>query len=206
MLIALPFTLRYIRKLFRPLPGYRDGLFKTLLQTENDFNPIEAQAVGDQPESTGITASTGTTSPGPSPTTTMTGATHKKSDAGAIAGGVVGGFIAVCGLVVAAAYWRSGRRRISPSMVNIDEKPRPFAISNSSVLPSSYTGPGFHASVPSMPVPSTGHKLYDPNDPSTFPSSAQSRSGHSAQSSESKDAVFYQSMSPNRRPVAPEIQ
>ncbi|GLB34837.1 putative expressed protein [Lyophyllum shimeji] len=86
--------------------------------------------------------------------------------AGPIAGGVVGGvvFLALIGALVFAFYTRRRRlRRTAPSSEVNAFIPAPAPIEPA---PMSYTNTG--SPYPSVPSP----KLYDPSDPSTYPSAA----------------------------------
>jgi len=129
----------------------------------NIFNPAIASAdIG--PESTAIPqptsatntalpngSSTGLTATGP----TATGSKSKKSNAGAIAGGVVGGIAALAIIAGLAAWFVLRRRRQQKSPpIPFDEK---LMVSGSPA--------GDVPTLANTPAP----KLYDPNDPSTFP-------------------------------------
>ncbi|KAE9409550.1 hypothetical protein BT96DRAFT_984612 [Gymnopus androsaceus JB14] len=161
----------------------------------------EAQAVGDLPESSGTSIPTGSTST-PTPTPVPTPAKKSHSDVGPIAGGVVGGVIFLCLVAIVVIYLRRrrsrrrGRGKAPSSHVNSDLIPRPYPTSMSThpQTSSAFTGTGFHAS-----LPSASPKLYDPSDPSTFPSSVLTMSpspplhhGHSPQgSSETNNSTGY---------------
>ncbi|KAH9483714.1 hypothetical protein JR316_0003190 [Psilocybe cubensis] len=134
------------------------------VETADTFNPSLAQAAGG-PESTSVPQSTSATSAtsGPTPTNIQppTENSGKKSNAGAIAGGVVGGLVGIA-LLAGLVYLllRRKKRQSPPSSVH-----EPVMASQgplSSQNPMSLTG----SSYPSTPAP----KVYDPNDPSTFPS------------------------------------
>ncbi|KIK57662.1 hypothetical protein GYMLUDRAFT_61078 [Collybiopsis luxurians FD-317 M1] len=189
-------------------------------KAEDTFNPTLAQAVGDQPESTAVAPATTPTTPS---ITSSPSPTSKKSDAGVIAGSVVGGVIAGCIIVVAVLYLlrrqRHRRRRNRSHIVELDDKPRPYPIPGIPESRTSHTGTAFHASVPVSSVPSAGPRLYNPNDPTTFPNAvlsmapshsttrpAQSASGHSPQSSETGMTGFissnYHTLVPNRQPAS----
>ncbi|KAJ3783929.1 hypothetical protein GGU10DRAFT_359575 [Lentinula aff. detonsa] len=182
---------------------------------EDDFNPTEAQAVGDAPESTGTAPPTGSTSVS-TPTVTSSALNQgKKTNAGAIAGGVVGGVVVLLLAVAALLYLRRRQRhrkkRAAAANV-IDDKPRPYPVGpvSSDTID---TGTGFHASIPTMSMPSAGMRLYNPSDPSTFPPTALSTSpsppaNHSPQSSETGVTGYFSSfhnIRPNRQPGLPEL-
>ncbi|KAJ7172289.1 hypothetical protein C8R46DRAFT_143001 [Mycena filopes] len=113
----------------------------------NGFNSTVAQAQLNAPESTANSQPTTTSTPG--------GATPgKKSHAGAIAGGVVGGVVLLA-VVCIAAFWFIRRRRRN-------------------VAPSQTTPMGYNPSGDITPFSTQTHKLYNPADPSTFPSSPSS--------------------------------
>ncbi|KAF4614942.1 hypothetical protein D9613_002754 [Agrocybe pediades] len=130
--------------------------------TSDTFNATLAQAAGGV-ESTNIPAPTSSSSdmaPGGNPTGDANNGdanngASKKSNAGAIAGGVVGGLVGLAIIVCLVLWLLRRRRRAAPS--------------------SSSFGPGMMASRPmtaaSTTYPSTpAPKVYDPNDPSTYPS------------------------------------
>jgi len=117
------------------------------------FNVTLAQMQLNAPESTANPKATGTTLP-----SGLTGASSpKKSNAGAIAGGVVGGVV-LLSLVCLTAFWflRQRRKRAAPSTLM-------------------HTPMGYH---PGEITPFSSAiqtpKLYDPADPSTFPTSTSS--------------------------------
>lgn len=111
------------------------------------------------PESTGVTSPTGSSS---SSTISATSTPSKKSDAGTIAGAVIGGIALFFIAAIVAMYLRRRQRRRrgahskAPSaMVDIeDTKPRPYLTTLGS---NTNTGTEFHASIPTM---STVPKLY----------------------------------------------
>ncbi|KAF8204006.1 hypothetical protein BJ912DRAFT_1137911 [Pholiota molesta] len=125
------------------------------------FNPALAEA-DTGPESTALPQPTSATNTAvPTSSTGSNGSTatgqksKKKSNAGAIAGGVVGG-IAALAIIAGLAAWlvsRSRRQQRSPPIA-FDEK---LMVSDGS--------PNEAATLANTPAP----KLYDPNDPSTFP-------------------------------------
>ncbi|KAJ7444913.1 hypothetical protein FB451DRAFT_74230 [Mycena latifolia] len=122
--------------------------------TVNDgFNITVAQMQLDAPESTTNPKATSTTPPGAQDTTAP-----KKTNAGAIAGGVVGGVI-LLSLVCMTAFWFIRRRRKGAAPSNLMQTPM-----------------GYHPTGNITPFSSAIQtpKLYNPADPSTFPSSSSS--------------------------------
>ncbi|KAG6833684.1 hypothetical protein H0H87_002880 [Tephrocybe sp. NHM501043] len=135
-----------------------------LLQSDDTFNITAATqaAVLNAPESTAPAQVTGSTTAILSPTSTPS----SSSKAGPIAGGVVGGVVGLA-LIAALIFWWTRRRRsrTAPSAeVNYagvaPTSPPPMSY-NTSVSPSSYP-------VALMASP----RLYDPSDPSTYPTPA----------------------------------
>jgi len=127
--------------------------------TSDTFNiSLAKSATG--PESTTLPSPTGSI---PSPTTASQPA--KKSHAGAIAGGVIGGLVGLA-LIAGLAFWFLRRRRASaaPSATYdpVMTSQTPTAIATNPMN-----------SFPSTPAP----KPYDPNDPSTFPSNTNEQPG-----------------------------
>lgn len=117
---------------------------------DDAFNSTLAQENLNAPESTANSQPTGTATPGASSTSPP-----KKSNAGAIAGGVVGGFVLLAGVSIAVlCFIRRRRRGVAPS--NLVQTPM-----------------GYHSTGEITPF-STTPKLYNPADPSTFPSSPSS--------------------------------
>ncbi|KAJ3991785.1 hypothetical protein F5050DRAFT_1792536 [Lentinula boryana] len=185
---------------------------------EDDFNPTEAQAVGDAPESTGTAPPTGSTSVS-TPTVTSSALNQgKKTNAGAIAGGVVGGVVVLLLAVAALLYLRRRqrhRKKRAAAENDIDDEPRPYPVGpvSMSTLPDTIdTGTGFHASIPTMSMPSAAMKLYNPSDPSTFPPTtlSTSQANHSPQSSETGVTGYFSSSTfhdirPNQQPGLPEL-
>ncbi|KAH8099951.1 hypothetical protein BXZ70DRAFT_195533 [Cristinia sonorae] len=168
------------------------------------FNDTAAKANHDEglPESTSPSSpeSTGSTSTSTSPTSAPTGApaaaVRKVSHAGAIAGGVVGGIV---GLAIAAALalflWRRHQRRhalraapASNFILDHDEKGFPD-------IPS--TTPVSHSV--GFPV---SNKLYDPNDPTTFPPTEPEATltSTTAVASTNQSMIYSRSDSPFGRP------
>ncbi|RDB21554.1 hypothetical protein Hypma_011740 [Hypsizygus marmoreus] len=132
------------------------------------FNTATAFGALDFPESSAIPQSTGTSTSSitglPAPTQTTSSGSSK---AGPIAGGVVGGVVFLA-IVAAGLFWWIRRRRnvrTAPSaMVNTGYSAPPAA------PPATTTPMSFTSAQPltTMPAP----RLYDPSDPSTYPSTA----------------------------------
>ncbi|KAF7363632.1 hypothetical protein MSAN_01020300 [Mycena sanguinolenta] len=115
--------------------------------TGGTFNSTLAQLNLNAPESTANSQPTSATLPPGSSNTSS----PKKSKAGPIAGGVVGGVVFIC-LVCIAAFWFIRRRHRGVALV-----PTPI---------------GYYSDITfsSLQTP----KLYNPSDPSTFPSPSAS--------------------------------
>ncbi|KAK7045953.1 hypothetical protein VNI00_006948 [Paramarasmius palmivorus] len=118
------------------------------------------------PEATPTTSATGPDNTGGS-TGGSTGSS-KKTNVGAIAGGVVGGvvFLALVGGVIAFILWRRSKRNKTPpsQMTGINN--------NVSQYGSPYTpGAGAATTLPYTPTSPNppSEKVYNPNDPATFP-------------------------------------
>ncbi|KAJ7097753.1 hypothetical protein B0H15DRAFT_822516 [Mycena belliarum] len=120
----------------------------------NGFNITVAQMQLNAPESTANPKATSTTLP-PSP---IDSSSPKKSHAGAIAGGVVGGVVFIF-MICMAAFWFIRRSRKGNA-------------------PSNFVQPtmAYHHTGDATPFSSAIQtpKLYNPADPSTFPSSPSS--------------------------------
>ncbi|KAI0246197.1 hypothetical protein BJV78DRAFT_1286662 [Lactifluus subvellereus] len=137
---------------------------------ENSWNNNKSFAVGDSPEiapGTVISPSNASsTSPTPTPTlpTPSPTPTHSSSsNAGAIAGGVVGG-VAAIGVAGLAIFWLRRKRPQAPSAAfMVDGAPQPLRLRP----PGSDDGTYGPSSMPGTPA--TPMKFYDPNDPTTFP-------------------------------------
>ncbi|KAF5380825.1 hypothetical protein D9615_004081 [Tricholomella constricta] len=132
---------------------------------DDTFNVTTAMEALDAPESTALPQSTG--GPGSStrrPVPTASASSSGSSKAGAIAGGVVGGVVGLA-LILALLFWWTRRRR---SRTAPSSEVNAFVPAHSPITstPMSYNAaaPVF----PTMPSP----KLYDPSDPSTYPSTA----------------------------------
>jgi len=116
--------------------------------TVERFNSTLAQMQLNAPESTANAQPTGTVLP--------SGASNnssKKSNAGGIAGGVVGGVV-LLSLVCIAVLWFIRRRRRGVAPSNLVQTPM-----------------GYHSTGEITPF-STAPKIYNPSDPSTFPTSS----------------------------------
>ncbi|KAJ7775081.1 hypothetical protein B0H16DRAFT_84941 [Mycena metata] len=121
---------------------------------DDGFNSTVAQMQLNAPESTANSQATSTSNPD---ATGAPGASSKKSNAGAIAGGVVGGLVGAAVLLV-LAFWfiRRRRRNVAPSNLS---QPSMAYHSSADITPFSLT---------------QTPKLYNPADPSTFPSTPSS--------------------------------
>ncbi|KDR71524.1 hypothetical protein GALMADRAFT_229495 [Galerina marginata CBS 339.88] len=115
------------------------------------FNVTLAQAAGGT-ESTSLPSPTSPTSP------TSATSSGKKSNSGAIAGGVVGGILGL--LVIAGSIYWILRRKKQAAASRADIDPVVFTSQNQLNVPP--TPPSFPSTSPPM-------RLYDPNDPSTYP-------------------------------------
>jgi len=129
------------------------------VDTDNIFNATLAQAAGG-PESTRLPTPTSTSSRNTATSTTSGSTASKTINVGAIAGGVVGGVVGLV-LIVGLIIWlRRGRRKI-PSPPSSPHVPIMASQNAASIVGASYP-----SSLPS----SWAQKVYDPNDPTTFPS------------------------------------
>ncbi|KAF8262487.1 hypothetical protein EI94DRAFT_1743527 [Lactarius quietus] len=121
------------------------------LTIEGSWNMTLAQLAGDSPEVTG-TASiipTSTSEATPNTSSSLTSSPHHTSNAGAIAGGVVGGIVGAV-LIAGFVLWFAFRRRRARSV--------PSAYMGEKELP------------PPQNLAELAPKIYDPSDPTTFPS------------------------------------
>ncbi|KAF9469206.1 hypothetical protein BDZ94DRAFT_1303706 [Collybia nuda] len=128
----------------------------------DNFDPEAAQAAIDAPEST--RSSQISTGAPPTPSTNSS-SNSSSSKAGPIAGGVVGGVVFVALLAATAIWWarRYNTRTINPrqSVTNYrnHDTPTPMSFNSGPTSVSPFVG-----------LPSLSPKLYDPSDPSTYPS------------------------------------
>ncbi|KAF8465585.1 hypothetical protein DFH94DRAFT_782747 [Russula ochroleuca] len=158
--------------------------------SENNWNSNKSYAVGDSPElapgavlASGATVSASATGPvsphstSPRESSSTTPApthTGSSSNAGAIAGGVVGG-VAAISIAVAAIFFFLRRQQpqapsaavpgVGPFQPPMDEIQRPLTDNETYTA---YTA----SSVPASSLPGTPvvpMRLYDPSDPTTFP-------------------------------------
>jgi len=161
-----------------------------------NWDPQVAESIGDTPEVTGSATnvvptqtkqSTYTPSASSSTSSTHTGGS---SNSGAIAGGVVGGVIAACSIAGVVAWFtirRRRRARSAPSAAymdgggggNMDQTAAPYPLSLETL------------------------RLYDPSDPSTYPTQAPSPTIHTTSQYPSSTP----DLQPNRlvHPGLPEI-
>lgn len=150
----------------------------------DQFLPLAAQAAAGGPESTNVPQSTTTTSAAGSasskaasssatsisaPTTSSAASPHS-SNTGAIAGGVVGGVVGLA-LVAALVFWWMRRRRAQPGQSVLVDPMITSAASPAAI--------SFNQTTPL--VGATSPKLYDPSDPSTFPSTPATSGTYSMQ-------------------------
>ncbi|KAH9958294.1 hypothetical protein BC827DRAFT_609932 [Russula dissimulans] len=133
--------------------------------TEGNWNLQDAQSVGDRPEVTGSATIIPTATKGSQTTFTETSSSTSStsssgtSNTAAIAGGVVGGVIAAC-LIAGVVAWfviRHRRARSAPSVAYMN-------------------GQGGNMEQTTVPYPLSieSPRLYDPSDPSTYPTQAPS--------------------------------
>jgi len=138
--------------------------------TSNNFNVSQAQldAASNPPDVTASSSSSSTTSSTGASSTSNAAPSHH-TNVGAIAGGVVGGVLGL-GLIIAAVLFflnkrKRTSRRAAPTLASSDMSMRTYDTQQN--------------------PPLTG-KLYNPDDPSTFP---PSRMGHSIKPSTASTAV-----------------
>ncbi|KAF9032072.1 hypothetical protein BJ165DRAFT_861523 [Panaeolus papilionaceus] len=147
------------------------------------FDIAAAQAMLSSPSSSLSSSSTSTSSSASTPTPSNPPNTNqgerKSSNTGAIVGGVIGGLI-ILGLSVTLIVWlvvRSRRKTVAPNGGGLLAPNSP----NPSVPHSSpHMSAMGYGSMPSPPLPATStgtSMLYNPNDPSTYPSLHGSNAG-----------------------------
>ncbi|KAN0140948.1 hypothetical protein V8E53_001392 [Lactarius tabidus] len=129
----------------------------------DSWNISQAQAVGDSPEVTGTASNIHMSTSGishstltPSSSTSTSTSQHHSSDAGAIAGGVIGSLLGA-GLIIGVIAWyliRRRRARSAPSTAYLSL----HGSENDHWQPLPYP--------PTIETP----RLYDPSDPTTYPS------------------------------------
>ncbi|KAL5637210.1 hypothetical protein ACGC1H_001005 [Rhizoctonia solani] len=137
------------------------------------FNPVTASQLFG-PESSAISGATNTRVPVPSTTSTetsnvsRTSTNEPSSNTSAIVGGVVGGILGI-GLIALAGFLLTRKRKDEDPATNYSEanhKPATTAQFNSATLiveqASAYQ-------LGSQLTPTSEYKPYNPNDPSTFP-------------------------------------
>lgn len=143
--------------------------------TTDDFNVTLAQAVGDSPESTATTAPATATSVSTttgvvasltaapsSSTTSLSQPSSKSTNTSAIVGGAVGGVVGLAAIAgLATWFFLRRRRQVTPFSATDGGAPPP-------ATNSMYMGSSPFTSLATQP------KLYDPSDPSTFPTSPPS--------------------------------
>ncbi|KAG7092591.1 hypothetical protein E1B28_008934 [Marasmius oreades] len=137
------------------------------ITSSDAFDPIRAKSSANGAESTGTPKPTASNIPSAlqSPTaTSQPSGSGGSSNAGAIAGGVVGG-VAGLAIIAALAFWLFRRRR---SRQNVDPS---FDINTGHLPSSSGSEPATRIGSPYSLVsaPAAKLRLYDPSDPTTFP-------------------------------------
>jgi len=143
----------------------------------------ESLAPGASATNTGTLTSTGSqTLSSPSPTSTFTSITplptsgsdssssgKKNNNIGAIVGGTVGGILAVIAIVVVGFFTCRGKKGPSMPQPNLPFAPGTSASPHNSEKVQSFSTSPYS---PDLSFPQSPMKLYDPNDPSTFPENA----------------------------------
>ncbi|KDR73491.1 hypothetical protein GALMADRAFT_251199 [Galerina marginata CBS 339.88] len=159
-------TVVYDQVFLQPIPsGVRVPHYAYLdIEAGDTFNATLAQAAGGV-ESTSVPSSTGGSLATPSSSSASPVGAKKKSNAGAIAGGVIGGLIALA-LIAGLVVWLLRRRR-NQSPTSASYQP---AMASQNPVSAAHTG----SSYPATPAP----RVYDPNDPSTFPSNMNEQPGY----------------------------
>lgn len=133
------------------------------VETADTFNITLAETAGGT-ESTSVPSATGPLASGSGASATSpANSGKKKSNAGAIAGGVVGGVVAIA-LIATLIFWLL-RRNQRGSLPSPGYGP---------VMTSQNPLSGASSSYAATPAP----KVYDPNDPSTYPTNFSEPSGY----------------------------
>ncbi|KAJ3744833.1 hypothetical protein DFH05DRAFT_1491025 [Lentinula detonsa] len=140
--------------------------------TSAEFNATAAEAAGDSPELIGATQTTSSNTPSSPATSTSSpsssspsgAASSSKSNTGAIAGGVVGGVVGLA-LIAAILFWYLRKRSRAKSTVPASGIDRDFNLS-----------PDMTGTTHAPTVIPFQQKLYDPSDPSTYPTNVMSSS------------------------------
>lgn len=134
------------------------------LTASANFNVTLAQSVGDAPESTatkaqvtatGFSSATASASLTAFPSGASSPTSSKSSNVGAIAGGVVASVVVLGAIAVLSTWFFLRRRRKTPSATQPSQQGQPDGVNP------------------------TTFRLYNPSDPSTFPTSRPPHSGAS---------------------------
>jgi hypothetical protein len=158
------------------------------VDTSDNFNITSAQSTKG-PESTRISSG----APGPTNTSPPTGGA-KKTNVGAIAGGVVGGVVAL-GIIACLIFFFVIRKKKQepvpkPAYEPVLPPQTPMTHTDHSFTGTGGAGsqyplamspppPGISPPLPGMsPPPGAPGRIYDPNDPSTFPVLEQHTGGY----------------------------
>jgi len=179
------------------IPGWAYGDFigpGTFEVNQASANTTALPSTGTPPVTASITNTLSSSTS--SPTTSATGAAgsgHKKSNAGAIAGGVVGGVVLLAIIAGVLFFLRRRRTHTAPSAQFSNYAASSQAPINSPVLMSEPFSP--------QPFNPSQAKFYNPDDPTTFPTTPPPGTIHTTDSS---------SMGPSRAAVgqysyAPEV-
>ncbi|KAI0250841.1 hypothetical protein BJV78DRAFT_1154793 [Lactifluus subvellereus] len=130
-------------------------------------SPTPTPTPSTTPSPTPTTPSPTPTTPSPTPTTPSPTPTHRSSsNAGATAGGVIGGVAAIAVAGLAIFFWLRRKRSHAPSAASVADG-APQSLVGEVRPPGSDDGTHGPSSMPGTPA--TPMKLYDPNDPTTFP-------------------------------------
>ncbi|KAJ3725784.1 hypothetical protein C8R42DRAFT_417553 [Lentinula raphanica] len=173
--------------------------------TSAEFNATAAEEAGDSPELTGATQTTSSSTPSSAATSTSSsstssaaaGSSSSKSNAGAIAGGVVGGVVGLA-LIAAILFWylrkrsRARSTAVPPTSGNVG---RDFSLS-----------PDMTGTTRAPTIIPFQQKLYDPSDPSTFPTNITSPTPPNGQhythgSSDVGSSIFHHSPNNSLNPT-----